>query len=137
MASNRPCNVGHGEELLSSSGPVHVSLVERECGHGRGEAVAPHTSRTYQEYDGEVRFLRDDFPVADALAEELGLPAHYRFGTGKEVLQFIKGIEVFRPIYVTPEELAMMVRRHHFKHITPDVAEWDASTGTFKLQRFP
>ena len=122
-------------EQISANGPFYK--IEPDLCARTEEPIAPHTSRTYQEYDGQVRFLRDDFPVADALAEELGLPAHYRFGTGKEVLQFIKGAEVFRPIYVTPEELAIMVRRHHFKHMTPDLVEWDASTGTFKLQRFP
>ena len=137
MASNRPCNVGPGEELLSNSGPIHVSLAEPECGHGRGEAVAPHTSRTYREWDGEVRFLRADFPVVDAMAEELGIPKDWQFGSAEGVRNFAKRAEQFRPVYYTPEEIADMIRRGVFRFDRLDVAEWDASTGTFKLQRFP
>ena len=37
----------------------------------------------------------------------------------------------------TPEEIADMIRRGVFRFDKLNVAEWDASTGTFKLQRFP
>jgi len=137
MASNRPCNVGHGEELLSNSGPVHVSLVEPECGHGRGEAVAPHTSRTYREWDGELHFVREAFAGIDALADEIGLPKDWNFGSVAAIEEFARRIEQFRPRYYTPEQIADMIRCGVFRFDKLNVVEWDASTGTFKLQRFP
>ena len=101
------------------------------------EPVAPHTSRTYREWDGEVRFLRADFPGVDAIAEELGIPKDWDFGFAERVKEFAKRTEQFRPTYHTPEEIADMIRRGVFRFDRLDVAEWDASTGTFKLQRFP